>query len=131
MNAEKFNKLPLSDPIHPGEILHEEFMVPLGLSQNKLAVSLGVSPRRINEIVNAKRGITAETAVLFAAFFGTTEYYWMNLQAYYELETVDAVIRESAMAMAFPDVHDNAPGPGIKSKRSVPITEKEIVLSEA
>ncbi len=75
-------------------------MVPLGLSQNKLADLLGVSPRRINEIVNAKREITAETAVLFAAFFGTTEYFWMNLQASYELETVDAVIRESAVAIS-------------------------------
>lgn len=79
--AEK--KLP---PIHPGEILMEEFISPMGLSQYRLAVDIGVPPRRINEIVHGKRGITADTALRLSRYFGTTEHFWMNLQAHYELE---------------------------------------------
>ncbi|MCC8537803.1 HigA family addiction module antitoxin [Xanthomonas codiaei] len=72
--------------IHPGEILLEEFLEPLGISQNALARATGVPPRRINEIVLGKRGITADTAVRLAAALGTTERFWLGLQADYELE---------------------------------------------
>ena len=76
------NKLP---PIHPGEILREEFMKPRGLSQNALARALNVPPRRINEIVLEKRGITADTALRLARFFGTSAELWTGLQADYDL----------------------------------------------
>ena len=78
----KTNKLP---PIHPGEILREEFMNPRGLSQNALARALSVPPRRINEIVLEKRGITADTALRLARFFGTSAELWTGLQADYDL----------------------------------------------
>ncbi len=72
-------------PIHPGEILREEFMHPHGLSQNALARALNVPPRRINEIVLEKRGVTADTALRLARFFGTTAELWTGLQADYDL----------------------------------------------
>jgi len=78
----KTNKLP---PIHPGEILREEFMKPHGLSQNALARALNVPPRRVNEIVLEKRGITADTALRLARYFGTTAELWTTLQADYDL----------------------------------------------
>ncbi|WP_456391649.1 HigA family addiction module antitoxin [Nitratifractor sp.] len=74
------------EPIHPGEILKEEFMEPLSLSQNSLAKALHVSPRRINEIVNARRAVTADTALRLARFFGNSPEFWMNLQNRYDLE---------------------------------------------
>jgi len=74
------------EPIHPGEILKEEFMVPLGLSQTALAKSLHISPRRINEIVQAKRSVTPDTALRLSRFFGTTPEFWLNLQSRYDLE---------------------------------------------
>ena len=76
-------KLP---PIHPGEILLEEFLEPMGISQYRLAKDTSVSPRRINEIVHGKRSITADTALRLARYFGTSERFWMNLQTRYELE---------------------------------------------
>jgi len=78
----KTNKLP---PIHPGEILREEFMKPRELSQNALARALNVPPRRINEIVLEKRGITADTALRLARYFGTSAEMWASLQADYNL----------------------------------------------
>ena len=75
----------LLGPVHPGEILMEDFLKAFELSQNKLAVALGVPPRRINEIVHGKRRITADTALRLGKFFGTTPEYWMNLQAHYDL----------------------------------------------
>lgn len=72
--------------IHPGEILLEEFLSPLGLSQNALARAVGVPPRRINEIVLGKRGISADTAVRLAAALGTSERFWLGLQADHDLE---------------------------------------------
>lgn len=72
--------------IHPGEILLEEFLKPMGISQNRLAHSIGVPPRRINEIVLGKRAITADTALRLARYFGTTSEFWMGLQADYDLE---------------------------------------------
>ena len=72
--------------IHPGEVLLEEFLKPMDLSQNAIARALGVPPRRINEIVLGKRGITADTAIRLAKHFGTSEQFWMGLQADYDLE---------------------------------------------
>lgn len=74
------------DPIHPGEVLLEEFLGPLDVTQHRLAVSIGVPPRRINEIVHGKRRITADTALRLARYFGTTDRFWLNLQTRYDLE---------------------------------------------
>ena len=74
------------DPIHPGEILLEEFLVPFGISQYRLAKNISVPPRRINEIVRGLRGLTADTALRLARYFGTTEMFWLNLQNRYEIE---------------------------------------------
>jgi len=73
-------------PIHPGEILEEEFLKPLGLSQYRIAKDISVPPRRINEIVHGLRGISADTALRLARYFETSEEFWMNLQAHYDLE---------------------------------------------
>ena len=74
------------NPIHPGEVLWEEFLKPLGISQNRLALNIGVPPRRINEIVLRKRGITADTALRLAKFFGTSAEFWLGLQSQYDLD---------------------------------------------
>jgi addiction module HigA family antidote len=73
-------------PIHPGEVLMEDFIEPLGITQHKVAVAIGVPPRRINEIVHGKRRITADTALRLARYFGTTDLFWVNLQNRYDLE---------------------------------------------
>jgi addiction module HigA family antidote len=73
-------------PVSPGEILQEEFLRPLGISQYRLAKALTVPPRRINEIVHGKRAVTADTALRLARHFGTSERFWLNLQARYDLE---------------------------------------------
>ncbi len=73
-------------PIHPGEILLEEFLEPLGLSQYRLAKGISVPPRRINEIVHGKRAVTADTALRLARFFGTSDRFWLNLQTRFDLE---------------------------------------------
>ncbi len=80
MSAEKMK------PIHPGEILMEEFLKPMGISQYRLAKDISVPARRINEIVQGKRSITADTALRLARFFGTSPELWVSLQAYYDLE---------------------------------------------
>ena len=74
-------------PVHPGEVLMEDFLKPMGLSQNRLALSMGVHPRRINEIVLGKRGISADTALRLAKFFGTSPDVWLGMQKDYELDT--------------------------------------------
>jgi len=74
--------------VHPGEILLEEFLLPMGLSQNRLANEIGVPPRRINEIVHGNRAVSADTAVRLAKYFGTTEAFWLGLQADYDIEEV-------------------------------------------
>jgi addiction module HigA family antidote len=76
-------KLP---PTHPGEVLQEEFLKPLGISHYRLAKDLNVPARRINEIVQGKRSISADTALRLARYFGTTDRFWLNLQARYDLE---------------------------------------------
>ena len=73
-------------PIHPGEILQEEYLGPLGVSQYRLAQAIEVPPRRINEIVHGKRGISADTALRLARYFGTSERFWLNLQSRYGIE---------------------------------------------
>lgn len=73
-------------PVHPGEVLLEEFLKPLGLSQNRLGLAIGVHPRRINEIVLGKRRVTAETALRLARYFGTSPQFWLGLQADYDLD---------------------------------------------
>ena len=73
-------------PVHPGEILHEEFLAPLGISQYRLAKDISVPPRRINEIVHGKRAISTDTALRLARYFGSSERLWLNLQARYDLE---------------------------------------------
>ena len=72
--------------VHPGEVLLEEFIVPMNLSQNAVARAVSVPPRRINEIVLGKRAVTADTALRLARYFGTSEQFWMGLQADYDLE---------------------------------------------
>lgn len=74
-------------PVHPGEILLEEFLKPMGISQYRLAKEIGVPPRRINEIVLGRRAVTADTALRLSRYFGLSERYWLNLQARYDLET--------------------------------------------
>lgn len=73
-------------PVHPGEVLQEEFLRPFGLSQYRLAKDVSVPPRRINEIVRGTRAITADTALRLARYFGTSERFWLNLQTRYDLE---------------------------------------------
>ncbi len=73
-------------PIHPGEILLEEFLKPMGISQYRLAKDINVDPRRINEVIHGRRSISADTALRLARYFGTSERFWMNLQARYDLE---------------------------------------------
>jgi len=76
-------------PIHPGEILREEFLSPLGMSAHQLALALRVPATRINDIVNERRGITADTALRLSRYFGTTPKFWMNIQASWELEMAE------------------------------------------
>lgn len=73
-------------PVHPGEVLMEEFLKPMGLSQNRLALNMGVSPRRINEIVLGKRRVSAETALRLARYFGMSPQFWLGLQSDYDLD---------------------------------------------
>lgn len=73
-------------PVHPGDVLLEEFLAPMGISQYRLAKAIGVPPRRINEIVHGTRAVTADTALRLARYFGTSERFWLNLQAQYELD---------------------------------------------
>ena len=80
------NATPIMSPIYPGEVLLLEYLEPLRVTQHRLAVAIGVPPRRINEIVHGKRRITADTALRMARFFGTSERFWLNLQGRYDLE---------------------------------------------
>jgi len=73
-------------PIHPGEVLLADFLEPFGITQHRLALSIGVPPRRINEIVHGKRRVTADTALRLARYFGTSDRFWINLQSRYDLE---------------------------------------------
>lgn len=83
------------EPIHPGEILLEEFLKPLSLSQYRLAKGISVPPRRINEIVHGKRAVTADTALRLSGFFGTSDRFWLNLQTRFDLEVEKDRLGES------------------------------------
>ena len=98
-NSSTTTEADLIEPIHPGEVLMEDFIEGFGITQNKLAVSIGVPPRRINEIVHGKRGITADTAIRLARYFGTSEEFWMNLQSNYELRRERRVLRDRVDAI--------------------------------
>ncbi len=87
----KNKKLP---PIHPGEILMEEFLEPMGISQYRLAKDISVPPRRINEIVHGKRSITADTALRLGRFFGISPQFWLNLQTRYDLEVTHDLLED-------------------------------------
>jgi addiction module HigA family antidote len=86
-------------PIHPGEVLMEDFINGFGITQNKLAVSIGVPPRRINEIVHGKRAITADTALRLGRYFGIDPQFWLNLQSHYELELAEDRVAEQIGAI--------------------------------
>ena len=86
----KEKKLP---PIHPGEILQEEFLKPMQISQYRLAKDISVPPRRINEIVHGKRSITADTALRLGKYFGISPQFWLNLQTRYDLEITEDLLR--------------------------------------
>lgn len=79
-------------PVHPGEILLEEFLLPVNLSQNRLAEHIGVSPRRINEIVHGKRSVTADTALRLAKYFDMSPQFWLGLQMDFDLDTAEDVL---------------------------------------
>lgn len=81
-------------PVHPGEVLLEEFLKPMGFSQNRVAFNIGVPPRRINESVFQKRRITADTALRLARFFGTSPEFWLGLQAQYDLDVTSDELGE-------------------------------------
>ncbi len=83
MNVEKI------PPLHPGVVLYEDFLQPLKISQNQIARDLGVSPRRINEIIHAKRSVTADTALRFSIYFGNSAQFWMGLQMDYDLDMAE------------------------------------------
>ena len=88
-------------PIHPGEILLEEFLKPMGVSQYRIAMAIGVPPRRSNEIAHRRRAITADTALRLSRYFGTSEAFWMNLQAHYDLEGAEGSPRGSPRAGSY------------------------------
>ena len=80
------------NPVHPGEVLLEEFLKPLGMSQSRLALDIGVHPRRINEIVLGKRSITADTALRLARYFGNSPQFWLGLQMDYDLDVAEDLL---------------------------------------
>jgi len=85
----------IMEPVHPGEILMLEYLEPLNVTQHRLAVAIGVPPRRINEIVHGKRRITPDTALRLAHFFGTSERFWLNVQARFDIETERDRLRQT------------------------------------
>jgi addiction module HigA family antidote len=95
----KKDRLP---PIHPGEILREEFLAPLGMSSHELALALRVPATRMNDIVNEKRGITADTALRLSRYFGTTSRFWMNMQASWELEVAEDELGQAVKREVLP-----------------------------
>ena len=100
-------------PVHPGEVLLEEFLEPMGLSQYRLAKDTSVPARRINEIVHGKRGMTADTALRLARYFGTSERFWLNLQAQYDLD----VERDRLGDRLDREVTPHAPSDGTREAR--------------
>lgn len=105
-------------PIHPGEVLREEFLVPLGLSANALATALRLSAPRINDIVREKRGVTADTALRLARYFNTSAQFWLNLQSAFELRTAeiawDEIINRDITPMVVADAANEEALPKLK-----------------
>lgn len=98
-NATKIETAVKLPPIHPGEILDEEFLKPMGITQYRLAKSIGVDPTRIRSIVHGERSITAESALLFSRFFGNSAEFWMGLQAQYDRERAEDEMSERLAAV--------------------------------
>lgn len=98
LNANQTNNPTKLPPIHPGEILSEDFLKPMGISQYRLAKAIGVDATRIHSIVNGERSITAETALLFSRFFGNSTEFWMRLQQRYDRERAEDEMPERRMA---------------------------------
>lgn len=92
-------------PSHPGEVLAEDFLRPMGISQYRLARDAGMTPMRVSEIVRGERAVTAETALRLARYFGTTPEFWMNLQALYDLETAKDILADRLDAEVKPYTH--------------------------
>jgi addiction module HigA family antidote len=92
-------------PIHPGEILLKEFLLPLGISQYRLAKDIGVTPRRINEIVHGRRAITADTAIRLGRFFNMEVNFWLNLQSHYDVEVALDTLQDRLEAEVRPFSH--------------------------
>lgn len=82
-------------PVHPGEVLMDDFIGPLGITQHRLAIAIAVPPRRINEIVHGQRRITADTALRLARYFGTSAQFWINLQSHYDVEVAADAMSEA------------------------------------
>ena len=99
LNSSTISETDLIEPIHLGENPMEDFIEGFGITQDKLAVSMGVLPRRINEIVHGKRRISADTAICLARFFGTSEEFWMNLQSNHELRIERRVLWDKVAAI--------------------------------
>ncbi|HEY0308346.1 MAG TPA: HigA family addiction module antitoxin [Acidobacteriaceae bacterium] len=97
-------------PLHPGEMLREEFLVPMGLSANALALALSVPATRISEIVNERRGITGDTALRLGRYFGMTPEFWMNLQSTYDLETARELSEKHVQQNVRPAPRDKKTG---------------------
>ena len=97
----------LFPPVHPAEVLLEDFLQPLGISQYRLAKDMKVYPRKINEIVHGKRAVTADTALRLSRYFGTSAKLWMNLQALYDLEKARDEIEDQLEREVVPLVRDN------------------------
>ncbi|MDX1250823.1 MAG: HigA family addiction module antidote protein [Gammaproteobacteria bacterium] len=89
-------------PVHPGEILLEEFLIPMNISQNRLALDMGISARRINEIVHGKRAITADTALRLGRYFGMSPQFWLGLQMDYDLDVTEDRFAEKIMRQVHP-----------------------------
>jgi addiction module HigA family antidote len=92
-------------PIHPGEILREEYLLPLGIAANSLAKALHVTPARINDIVHERKGMTADTALRLACYFGTDARSWMNLQVVYDLRLAELAQAERISSTVRPQIH--------------------------
>jgi addiction module HigA family antidote len=100
------------EPIHPGEILKEEFLYPIGISQYKLAKDISVPPRRINEIVHGKRSVSADTALRLGRYFDISPQFWLNLQSHYDLEIESDKLGNSLKSevKVYSEVGENMPG---------------------
>ena len=117
----------LIPPVHPGEILAEEFLAPLGVTQYRLAKDTSVAARRINEIVKGQRSITADTALRFAKYFGTSDLFWLNLQSRYDLETQKDRLGarlETEVHVLQPSVAAARPSLSSRARRRAPVNTK-------